>query len=222
MNCQAVVVPRPSDRKASRDIVVRKRGGGLQYISDGNPAYTCLHYILLYPWGDLGWHYDLQLRVHQPGDRGVPKRLSQISHYAYEMHPRQDKFSLLLRAGRLFQQWLVDMWASAEQNRLNYLVYHQDDIRASLYGGLEDALGAADFIDLNDIGRRVVLPSSFTGGPRYLQQKLQDALSLARFFHKIDIFLTMTCNPQWPEIARELLPGQTAADWPELVARVLR
>ena len=33
-------------------------------------------------------------------------------------------------------------------------------------------------------------------------------------------FTTMTCNANWAEIQRELLPGQTAADHPELVARV--
>jgi Helitron helicase-like domain at N-terminus len=32
----------------------------------------------------------------------------------------------------------------------------------------------------------------------------------------------MTANPNWPEIQRELLPGQTAADRPDLVARVFK
>ncbi|XP_024974774.1 uncharacterized protein LOC112512875 [Cynara cardunculus var. scolymus] len=39
---------------------------------------------------------------------------------------------------------------------------------------------------------------------------------------KPDIFLTMTSNPKWPEILREMLPGQTAPDRPYLVARVFR
>lgn len=30
----------------------------------------------------------------------------------------------------------------------------------------------------------------------------------------------MTCNPNWVEVTRELLPGQTPADRPDLVARV--
>ena len=53
-----------------------------------------------------------------------------------------------------------------------------------------------------------------------MQQCLQDALALARFFRKIDLFITMTCNPQWPEITRELLSGQSPSDRPDLVARV--
>ena len=53
-----------------------------------------------------------------------------------------------------------------------------------------------------------------------MKQCLQDALALAHFHKKIDLFITMTCNPSWPEITQELLPGQTAADRPDLCARV--
>ncbi len=35
-----------------------------------------------------------------------------------------------------------------------------------------------------------------------------------------DIFLTMTCNPNWPEIRRSLLPRQFSKDRPDLCARV--
>jgi hypothetical protein len=34
--------------------------------------------------------------------------------------------------------------------------------------------------------------------------------------------MTVITNPQWPEISRELLPGQTAYDRPELVSRVFQ
>ena len=45
-----------------------------------------------------------------------------------------------------------------------------------------------------------------------MQQHFQDAIAVAWFYKKIDIFLTMTANPNWPEIQEALLPGQTAAD----------
>ena len=110
------------------------------------------------------------------------------------------------------------MWAAADQNRLNYLRYHQSDIRASVYSGLADAINHD--ANLEDIGQRFILPSSYTGGPRYMKQCLQDSLALARYHRHIDLFVTVTCNPNWPEITRELLPGQTAADRPDLCARV--
>lgn len=39
---------------------------------------------------------------------------------------------------------------------------------------------------------------------------------------KPDLFLTMTCNPSWEEITKELAPGQSAQDRPDLVARVFK
>ena len=75
-------------------------------------------------------------------------------------------------------------------------------------------------MDLNNIGQRFILPSSYTGSPRYMKQCLQDSLALAHYYRQINLFITITCNPNWPEIVCELLPGQTAADWLDLCARV--
>jgi hypothetical protein len=75
----------------------------------------------------------------------------------------------VLRGGRLLQRYLVDMWASEDQNRLQFLRMNQANLRASLYSGLEDALHAGDDnIDLNELGQRTVLPSSYIGGPRHM------------------------------------------------------
>ncbi|WVZ85142.1 hypothetical protein U9M48_032093 [Paspalum notatum var. saurae] len=45
-------------------------------------------------------------------------------------------------------------------------------------------------------------------------------MALVRKYGKPNIFITMTCNPNWDEIKRELLPGQTPQDCPDLVDRV--
>ena len=73
---------------------------------------------------------------------------------------------------------------------------------------------------MSSIGKKVILPSTFIGGPRFIAQLYQDAMNLVRRFGKPDLFITFTCNPAWPEITRELLQNQTAADRPDLCARV--
>jgi hypothetical protein len=50
----------------------------------------------------------------------------------------------------------------------------------------------------------------------------QDGMAICRKYRKPDIFDTFTANPNWPKIVRELLPGQTAQDRPELVTRVFK
>ena len=94
---------------------------------------------------------------------------------------------------------------------------------AARFNNLKDAVGNDDDnLDLNDLGQHVILPSSYNGGPQNLGQGFQDYMAIAHYFQKVDIFLTMTTNPHWAEIECELLPGQTAYDHPDLVARVFQ
>ena len=87
-----------------------------------------------------------------------------------------------------------------------------------MYQDAVDAIHTGD--TSNNIGRRIIFPSSFTGGPRQMYQLYQDAMAIVRHFGKPDLFITFTCNPKWPEITKELLPHQTAADRPDLTSRV--
>ncbi|WVZ85979.1 hypothetical protein U9M48_032832 [Paspalum notatum var. saurae] len=47
-------------------------------------------------------------------------------------------------------------------------------------------------------------------------------MALVRKYGKPDVFLTMTCNPNWEEIKRELEVGQIPQDRPDLAVRVFR
>ena len=68
----------------------------------------------------------------------------------------------------------------------------------------------------------VVLPSSFTGGDRYMHQQFQDSIALIQKYGKPHFFLTMTCNPKWEEIKNALKPGQCAQDRPDICSRVFQ
>jgi len=115
------------------------------------------------------------------------------------------------------------MFASADQQRLSWIERNQQTFRAARFNNLEDAVANDDDnLDLNDSGQHVILPSSYIGGPRNLGQGFQDSMAIAHYFQKVDIFLTMTTNPCWPEIEQELLPGQTAYNHPDLVAHVFQ
>ena len=53
-----------------------------------------------------------------------------------------------------------------------------------------------------------------------MQQHCQDALAINYYFGGGDLFITMTANPNWPEIQNALLYNQTASDCPDLVVQV--
>ncbi|KAG1098753.1 hypothetical protein G6F42_017939 [Rhizopus arrhizus] len=75
---------------------------------------------------------------------------------------------------------------------------------------------------MSSVGKRVILPLSFDGGPRFMTQLFQDAMNLVRRVGRPDLFITFTCNPAWPEIANELLINQKSSDKLDLYARVFR
>jgi helitron helicase-like protein len=83
---------------------------------------------------------------------------------------------------------------------------------------------AEDATDRPDgpMGRRIVLPSSHSGSERSMRAAYMDAMAITGRFRKPHLFITKTANPNWLEVERELLPGQTAMDRPDLMARVFR
>ncbi|KAG0618503.1 hypothetical protein M758_4G069300 [Ceratodon purpureus] len=214
----AVLIPGEEDPpQGTRDIVLRLRGEGhfLKRINECHPVYLPLHYVLLFPFGELGWHEDL---THSNGEG----RLTQREYFTFRLFPRNSEFSTILRGGKLFQQFIVDAWAATKQNKLSYIQMNQSDLRANLYQGLADALqdDGERNMNLENLGRRIILPSSHIGSARNMFELFQDSMAITRFFQHPDIFGTMTANPNWREIQEALLSGQTAADRPDIVARV--
>ena len=162
-----------------RDIILHSRGrpDELKFIHDHHHAYAPLHYVLLFPYGTPGWSYSLRLQPNEnhPSDNSHTadtvneKHMSQVQFYCYRLHTRQNEFPIIHYGGRLFQQYLCDIWVSTDQNRLRWVKNNQPQLRAALYSGLEDAVAHGEpNVDLHDIGHRVVLPSSYIGGPRYM------------------------------------------------------
>ena len=55
-----------------------------------------------------------------------------------------------------------------------------------------------------------------------MHAKFQDAMAICSKYGggKIDLFITMTSNPNWKEVIEQLEPGQKSEDRPDIVARV--
>ena len=65
------------------------------------------------------------------------------------------------------------------------------------------------------------MPSTYKGCPRNLQQLYQDAMAIIRHYGKPDLFVTVTCNPKWPEILNELKNVENS-DKLTIIARVFK
>jgi PIF1-like helicase/Helitron helicase-like domain at N-terminus len=246
----AVIIPGDGDQELHpRDIVLYRKGGGLKLINEMNPAYHPLHFVLLFPTGQLGWHPKLTYRsvdageadeegddgaenVVAPGQepeqpatgthivrRGKRSTISQAEYFRYRLFLKQGEPDHIFRAGPLFQEFIVDMWAATEQSRLSFLANNQQKIRADVYQGLVDSVANGDN-DSSELGQRIILPSSFTGSTRNMIQYCQDSLAINRHFHGADLFITITMDPTCREVQDALLPHQTPSDRPDLICRV--
>ena len=159
--------------------------------------------------------------INVPGEkrkRGKQQYQSCRQHYAYRIQQRVNDDNILVKGRKLFQQFCCDMYIKIEGLRLKYIRTHQSEIRAEEYDAYQTEMQKGT--QGGNVGTPVILPSSFTGGPRYQTQLYQDAMALVRKFGKPDFFVTMTANPKWVEITRNLLPGQTASDRFDLIERV--
>ena len=123
--------------------------------------------------------------------------------------------------GRLTQQFAVDMYIKVETTRLEFHRSEQDKLRNEFLQGIVDSINAGETRG-DQIGKRIVLPTSFIGGPRDMRRRYLDAMALVQQFGKPDLFITMTCNPDWKEIKQELRQGELAQDRPDLTSRIFR
>ncbi|KAL3655186.1 hypothetical protein CASFOL_000972 [Castilleja foliolosa] len=202
------------------DIVVHSKDGPPHRVSKLHPSYIPLQYPLLFPYAEPGWSPQLRLSSISTGKR---KNLTVNMYYSFQIHDRDGMYSLLLNGGRLFQQYLVDAYTCIEQSRLEFINSNQNIFRSEFLAGVYDAIARGDN-NAQDIGKRVFLPSSFTGGPRYMYKHYHDALAICRVYGNPQYFVTFTCNVKWPEITRYLdkLGGMQAQDRPDIIARVFR
>ncbi|XP_076941351.1 uncharacterized protein LOC143610850 [Bidens hawaiensis] len=76
---------------------------------------------------------------------------------------------------------------------------------------------------VSKVGRTVILPSSFTGGARYMTQNYLDAMTLCKWFGYPDFFITVTCNPKWPEVTRFLKDTALNSEYrPNILCRLFK
>ncbi|UYV79998.1 hypothetical protein LAZ67_18001365 [Cordylochernes scorpioides] len=214
-----VAVVLAGNQFGSRDIVLRQRDNVLQHVSDTHRFYDALQYPLNIWKGQEGYSFyipQIDPNTRQP----LSSKVSSMDFYGYFIMVRRNSPNVIAQFGQLFHQFLVDMYAKVENERLRYITLHQRNLRAESYIHLRDALSTDANINPNSLGQRIILPSSFVNSPRYLAEYTQDAFCYVRKFERPDLFITFTSNPSWKEISAALLPGQKQLDRHDITARV--
>ena len=124
-------------------------------------------------------------------------------YFCYRLQTRNHESHAILMVKKLFQQFVVDGYQMIESQRSNYVKYHQKDLRVDKYINL-DANSNNSETNGNLRGKRVILPSSFVGSRRYMEQFYFDGMAICGYLGFPDLFITFTCNPTWLEIVRKM------------------
>lgn len=207
-----------------RDIVIEKFGEGLQRINIFHPMYLPLQYPLLMPCAEDGYYLGIphKNKSGEPATEKDDKTVTMRQWFAYQIQDRPNQENLFVRGGRLFQQFLVDGFAMVERERMFFHRSKQSKLRCDTYTNVHQSVSSGNN-DPSTVGKPVILPSSFIGGPRYMQQNYMDAMALCRWYGCPDLFITITCNPKWPEIARYMREHYlSSTDRPNVLSRVFK
>ncbi|KAI5448034.1 hypothetical protein KIW84_015467 [Lathyrus oleraceus] len=205
-----------------RDIIVRKTFGHLEKIKETHVSFLPLQYSLLFPFDEDQYHEKIPYRefVIEEGRR---KRLQVTfrDFITFRIQEKEFEHKGIVNAGRLFQQFVIDNFSMIESQRLYWHHMNQASIRCDILSGLQEAVHNGEN-QPSAIGKCVVLPASFIGGTRYMFNNCQDAMAICKKFGHPDLFITITCNANWPEIKKFItIRGLTASDRPNIFLKNL-
>ncbi|KAL5132872.1 hypothetical protein HKD37_03G006289 [Glycine soja] len=106
--------------------------------------------------------------------------------------------------------------------KLNYVRQHQQQLRVDKYINLSASNDRPETLG-RDKGKRIILPSSFVGSQRYMEQLYFDGMTICGHLGFPDLFLTITCNPTWPEIQCQVTQSNlTPHNCPDIITRVFK
>lgn len=111
-----------------RDIVLETSDGDLQRINELHPSYLPLQYPLLFPYGQDGYRDDIKHREETLLATSTRKRMSIREYLSYKLMYKSKEVSTLLHAGKLLQQFIVDMYTMIKSQRLFWVKTHQQDL----------------------------------------------------------------------------------------------
>ncbi|CAL1380923.1 unnamed protein product [Linum trigynum] len=106
-----------------RDVIADHISEGLKRITSLNPKFDALHFPLLFPYGEDGYHPLIKYNpVYYPPSMRR-KFVTHRKYYAFRLQYRTNEGHTLIQAGKALQHYCIDAFSSIELNRLAFLRY---------------------------------------------------------------------------------------------------
>jgi hypothetical protein len=172
-------------------ITVMKRGArNFERLSWLSPKVEPWIYPLMFPHGSFGWSLGIK-RVNVPTYSTNPRdSVTRADYFCYRIAIRECEYNPMLMLRKLTQQFFVDSAARNEAEKLGFIYRNQKKLKADSYKNLNQALQTRAGANNATVGKVVILPSSFIGGPRNMQQDFQDAMAIVLNTGPSHLFIT--------------------------------
>ena len=118
---------------------------------------------------------------------------------------------------RLGQAYIVDQASRAIDYRLQRVKRYQNTIFGTTRNNNDENGGEYDTD--ND---KTFLSHSHHGSSRHIKSLAHNVLCIVSEYDRPSVFITVTCNPTWPEIQEMLFSRQTAFDRPNITCKVFK
>ncbi|SCZ97908.1 BZ3500_MvSof-1268-A1-R1_Chr3-3g06449 [Microbotryum saponariae] len=222
--------PQPSYvEHGNGDAYLRFRHQDYQVVSSLHPSAMPLRYPLLFPAGEDDFLPNIPLcssnqagspladeedEDEEEGDEeNGDGELSRSQFFAYYLHKRDEYFSIPHCTQRAFLVFVMTDTPRSRPIDSTYLQLDQENLHLTTGQGIIS-------LTSDQVGCSVILGSTFKNRPRENTQRYQDAMTCVVKYGKPSLFITVTCNPEWPEIKAALGPNDQACNRPDLIARV--
>ncbi|KAF7844472.1 ATP-dependent DNA helicase PIF1-like [Senna tora] len=133
----------------------------------------------MFPCGEDSYHQDALFRFADFNSTKKERTFTLKQYFAFILQDRRADFNIFLRCGKLTQQFIVHGYTMIESQRLLYIRLHKKDLRADSYITLTQALPRGEATS-SSIGKRIVLPSSFTREYKLTNEALIDSVICAK------------------------------------------
>lgn len=221
-------------------------------VSMDSPLCEPLCYPLLFPYGERGWGKHLtkllSFKDYIAGRMLMPEMthleqghdgdgIIRVANASGSRHIATNRFQLL---ARLKSYYLVEQYSRWMDQRLEWIENNQNTLMggtkrmvpkrklaqlsssaASSSSSSAEVRTYSDRYDREE-SNKTFLPRSVQGSPRHLRELARSALTIISELGHPTVFITVTCNTQWPEIQERLFPGQTAFDREDIVCIVFK
>ncbi|KAL0449108.1 UNVERIFIED_CONTAM: hypothetical protein Slati_1467200 [Sesamum latifolium] len=122
----ALIIGDGHQSTGNRDIIVETQSRHMRRITELHPSFMAMQYPILFPYAEDDFRTAIPRSIGS-NNHNIAKRkwVTMSEFHAYRNQNREGEGQTLVRGGRLYNQYIVDVWTCIEENNLNWVRNNQ-------------------------------------------------------------------------------------------------